>query len=127
MIFDTDVLIWFFRGNARAAREIERAAERMVSVVSVMELYQGARSRTELRAQGDFFHRHDFRILALSEGIGHAAVGLIEEHALPDGLHLAGALIAATSREFRAALMTGNVRHFRRIARLQLREFRPGS
>ena len=123
LIFDTDVLIWFFRGNARAAREIERTPERLVSAISVMELYQGARSKDELRTILQFLQHHEFRVLPVNEAISHSAVGLMEDHALRDGLHVADALIAATARHTKAALLTGNVRHFRKIPRIEVRTF----
>jgi len=41
LILNADLLIWVFRGNPKAAQEIDRAEERMISVVTVMELYQG--------------------------------------------------------------------------------------
>jgi len=47
MIFDTDVLLWASRGNLRAARTIDAAADRALSIVSFMELLQGARSKLE--------------------------------------------------------------------------------
>ena len=124
MIFDTDVLIWFFRGNARAAQEIEHAPERKISLVTVIELYQGARSRQELRAIASFVRDYEFQVLALTEAIGQAAAGLIEEHAPDGGLQLADALIAATARQWRTPLLTGNVKHFRPIPHLTLRPFR---
>lgn len=125
MIFDTDILIWVFRGNPKAARELERAKERMTSVVTVMELYQGARSRGEIRTISQFFQRQGITVLPLSEPIGDTAVALIEEYASSAGLQLADALIAATARQFGLPLVTGNARHFRRIPRLELRPFRP--
>ena len=124
MIFYTDVLIWLFRGNAQAIREIERASERMISLVSVMELYQGARSRPEVRSIVNFLRLSDFRVLPLSEPIGQVAAGLIEEHSLGGGLQIADALIAATALEWRSALLTGNVKHFRQVPKLMLRPFR---
>ena len=125
MIFDTDVLIWFFRGNTKAARMLELERERSLSIVSLMELYQGARSQTEIGAMRAFFHENSFRVLPISEAISHLAATLVEEHALKDGVQLADALIAATARETASILVTGNIRHFRSIAALQLKHFRP--
>jgi hypothetical protein len=49
MIFDTDVLVWFLRGDSAAVRLIESQSERAISVVTAMELLQGARSRGEIK------------------------------------------------------------------------------
>ena len=116
--------MWVFRGDAKAAREVERAEGRMVSVVTVMELYQGARSRQEIRSINEFLRRQEFAIVPLQESIGDTAVSLIEEYAMSHGLQLADALIASTARHFRQPLVTGNARHFRSIPRLELRPFR---
>ena len=124
MIFDTDVLIWFLRGNPKAMREIEQASPRTVSIVSVMELYQGARSRQEIRQIAGFLQAYEFRIAPLTETIGERALALIEDHAMRDGLQVADALIAATTLQAREALVTGNSRHFRRIPKLEVRAFR---
>lgn len=127
MIFDTDVLIWFFRGNPRAAQTLEAEAERSISIVSLMELYQGARSHAEIASMRAFFHENSFRVLPLNETISHLAATLVEEHALKHGVQLADALIAATARETASVLVTGNVRHFRVIPALQLKPFRPAA
>ena len=47
MIFDTDVLIWYLRGNIEAAVAIDDAADRAISLVTLMELVQGAKSKRE--------------------------------------------------------------------------------
>ena len=126
MIFDTDVLIWFFRGNGPAAELIERQTDRAVSIVSLMELYQGARSKVEMRAIRSFLQASEFRVIPLNEAMSHIAVTLVEDHALKDGLRMADALIAATARETATILATGNVRHFRSVPTLQLKAFRAG-
>jgi hypothetical protein len=126
VIFDTDVLIWFFRGMSNAKRLIESQPQRAISVVSLMELIQGAKSSTELRAIRRFFPENGFLVLPINESISHLALTLMEEHSLRHGLQLADALIAATARETVSILATGNVRHFRPIPRLELKAFRPG-
>jgi hypothetical protein len=124
MMFDTDVLIWFFRGNRRATDMIEGQPQREVSIVSVMELYRGARSREESRSLRRFFQENGFRIVPINDSISHLAATLVEEHALKDGLRVADALIAATARETGSTLATGNMRPMRSIPSLELKTFR---
>lgn len=45
MIFDTDDLIWVARGDSSAVRVIDTNANRALSIISFMELLQGARSK----------------------------------------------------------------------------------
>jgi len=125
MMFDTDVLIWFLRGNEKAGRFIDEAPERTTSAVTLMELLQGARSGQESREIRAFLQRQSFRVLPLTESISHLAIALIEEHALRDGLLLADSLIAATARGAGETLATGNIKHFRRIRNVKLKAFRP--
>lgn len=125
MMFDTDVLIWFLRGNEKAGHLIDGASERTVSAVTLMELLQGARSAQESRDIRRLLQRQNFRVLPLTESISHLALALIEEHALRDGLQVADSLIAATARESGETLATGNLKHFRRIGNLHLKPFRP--
>ena len=127
MIFDTEVLIWFFRGDSAAAELIGSRSDRAVSIISWMELMQGARSGEETKIIRRFLRDNEFRVIPVTESISHAAATLIEEYALSHGLQVADALIAATARETAAVLATGEVRHFRRIPGLEMLAFRrPG-
>jgi len=125
MIFDTDVLIWASRGNLRAARAIDAAEDRSFSIVSLMELLQGARSKLEARGIQQSLRQLRFRILPLSESIGAVAAGLIEQHALAHGIQLADALIAGTAIDAGEPLCTGNTKHFRPVRGITLVAFRP--
>lgn len=124
MLFDTDVLIWAARGNASAAAVIERSKSRAVSIVSVMELLQGARSKTEMKAIHGVFRQTGFEVYPLTEAIGARAAALIEDHSLSSGLQVCDALIAATAMEHDEALITGNHKHFRAIPKLSVKVFR---
>ena len=125
MIFDTDVLVWASRGNLKAARAIDAAADRALSIVSFMEILQGARSKMETRQIKQSLRQMQFRILNLSETIGATAAALVEQHALAHGIQLADALIAATAIETDQPLCTANVKHFRPIAGLSRVAFHP--
>jgi predicted nucleic acid-binding protein len=125
MLFDTDVLIWCFRGDSRAVRLLEESTPRRISVVTQMELMQGARNREEQRTIRSFLVSANFSVLPLSGEIGHRASILIETHALIGGLQMADALIAATAMEQGETLSTGNAKHYRIIKELALAVFRP--
>ena len=125
MLFDTDVLIWVLRGNAKAARTVDRATARAVSVVTYMELLQGARDKAEVKAVKAFLADMAFATLPLTENIGHRASIYMEEYGLSVAMGLADALIAATAIETHLPLLTGNRKHYRPIKELDLKPFRP--
>ena len=126
MIFDTDVLIWVFRGHQGAAQLVERHDDRRISLVTYAELIQGARNRQELREIKYFLKDHAFHTLPLTENIGHRASVYMEEYTLKTALSLADALIAATAVEHHVTLCTANKKHYRAINELDLKTFRPG-
>jgi hypothetical protein len=123
MLFDTDVIIWVFRGNAKALREIEGAETREISVVTYLELLQGAHDQKELRAIKAFLADAAFGIVPLTENIGHRASIYMEEYGLRGGMAMADALLAATAVENQSTLCTGNRKHYRLVKELDLRVF----
>ena len=125
MIFDTDVLIWLIRGSHAAGEQIEGAAGLSLSIVSYMELVEGARNKVELGDIKEFLTHRGFQMLPLSENIGNRASTYMEEFRLKSGLGMGDALIAATAAENHLTLCTANRRHFAAISDLQLKIFRP--
>jgi predicted nucleic acid-binding protein len=124
MLFDTDVLIWVLRGSAKAARLVDETADRQISVVTLMELLQGARDKGETRLIKRFVVELGFRTLPLTENTGHRAVVYMEEYGISSGLRVADALIAATAAENNLTLCSGDRSHYRAITELALRPFR---
>ena len=125
MLFDTDILIWVLRGSVRAAAFVDEIRVRHISVVTLIELLQGARDRLETRLIKGFVVDLGFRTLPLTENIGHRAVVYMEGHALSSGLRVADALIAATAAENSLTLCSGDRSHYRAISGLALKPFRP--
>jgi predicted nucleic acid-binding protein len=124
MLFDTDVLIWVLRGNTKAARAVDGTDARSVSVVTYMELLQGARDKREVRAIKSFLADLQFRMLPLTENIGHRALIYMEEYGLSVAMSMADALVAATAVESRERLLSGNDKHYKVIKDLDLTAFR---
>jgi len=125
MIFDTDIIIWIFKGHEKAARLIENTPDRQISTITYLELIQGAQNRQELKTIKSFLKDHAFQILPLTENIGHRASIYMEEYTLKTALYLADALIAATTVEHNTVLCTANRKHYRDIKELSLKVFRP--
>ncbi len=126
MLFDTDILIWALRGDSKAARLIDRTDALHLSVVSYLELLQGARNRAELRAIKSYLKDLDFQMIPLEENIGHRAAIYMEQYVLQTDLCPADALIAATATENALPLATGNKKHFSVIRGLEIVPFLPG-
>lgn len=125
MMYDTDVLIWFARGNEKAARAFERDGNKSLSIQSYMELLQGTRDRAEQKLLKDFIYTFDFSVLPITENIAHRALVYVEEYSLAAGMRSADALIAATAVENNVELMSANTKHFRAVKELELKTFRP--
>ena len=123
MIFDTDILIWVERGNQKAAHFINAAGERYLSILTFMELLQGARTQKEIQRIKDFVSSLNFQLLPLTENIGHRASIYIEEYTVSRGIQVGDALIAATAIEHNLVLATGNQKHFKAIRDLKLKLF----
>ena len=125
MIFDTDIFIWIQRGNEKAADLIDRSDHRYLSVFTYMELLQGAKNKTQHKYIKDFLVDFSFIVLPLTENIGHRASIYIEEYAMAAHLRAGDAVVAATAVENNLTLVSSNVKHFRLIKDLNLREFKP--
>ncbi len=125
MQFDTDVLIWVFRGNAKAAKAVDAADERSVSVFTYMELLQGARDRTEARNIKAFLADMAFETLPLTENIGHRASIYMEEYGLKTAMCAGDAVVAATAVENQLRLLSGNQKHYKVVKELDLKTFKP--
>ncbi|HPA21577.1 MAG TPA: type II toxin-antitoxin system VapC family toxin [Verrucomicrobiae bacterium] len=125
MIFDTDVIVWALRGNKRAATTIDRAESLEISVVSYMELLHGVRDKKDSRLTKAFLADLGFRIVPLSENIGHRASIYLEEYGLKSNLGVPDALIAATAVENNTVLCSGNAKDYRDIVEVELKAFRP--
>ena len=125
MIFDTDVMIWAFRGNRRALKAIDDAAERAISSVTYMELLQGVRNKDEMREMKKFLSRLSFATISVTANISNRAMTIMEETALRSDLGVCDALIFATACETGDVLLSGNKKHFKEVPLLNALEFKP--
>ena len=127
VVFDTDVLIWYLRGNEKAHRFLARVPypQRVLSSLSIMELLQGCRNQGEARQVKAFIADNIPAVLHPAESVSLKAIDLLEQHAFSHGLRVVDALIAATALEAGFSLATANVKHYRVIARLHLIPFKP--
>jgi len=125
MIFDTDILICIQKGNEKAATLVDKSTDRFLSILTYMELLQAAENKKQHHVVKEILKVYGFRILPLTENIGHRASVYVEEYSLSSGLRAGDAIIAATATENNMVLATGNAKHFKPIKGLSLKIFRP--
>ena len=125
MIIDTDVLIWYMKGNEKAYEVIERSNTLFISVVTYMELVQGMRNKTELINLRKALLGWNAQILYITEEISAKAMFYVEQHYLSHSIQLADALIGATAMACGFPLLTANDKHYKVLKDVQIEKFRP--
>ena len=124
LLIDTDVLIWYMRGNESAYGAIEGNLPFSISVVTYIELVQGMRNKDELNCLRKTLKDWETKILYISEEISAKAMFYVEQHYLSHSLHLADALIGATAVSYGLPILTGNDKHYKVIKHVQIKKFR---
>lgn len=127
VLFDTDVLIWYFRGLEAAAQLMEKTPyeQRYVSSLCIMELIQGCRNKRELKDITAFFSENFSRVVHCDGAISEKAMSLLKTYALSHGLRTVDAIIAATAITSKASFATCNYRHFSMMDEMTLIRFDP--
>jgi predicted nucleic acid-binding protein len=125
MIIDTDVIIWYMKGNEKASKAIEKSKNFFISVVTYMELVRGMRNKNELNNLRRAIHFWNSKILYISEEISVKAMFFVEQHYLSHSIQLADALIGATAIAYGLPILTGNDKHYKILKDMQINKFRP--
>ena len=125
MVIDTDVLIWYMRGNKKAYQLIENSNNFFISVITYMELVQGLRNKKELTQLRKALHGWKTQILYVSEEVSAKAMFYVEQHFLSHSMQLADALIGATAIAYGLPILTGNDKHYKVMKDLQIKKFVP--
>ncbi len=125
IMIDSDVLIWYMKGNPKANKVIESLNSFSISVVTYMELVQGMRNKRELTLLRTALRKWNAKIFFINEDISAKAMFLVEQHYLSNSLVLADALIASTAISNGVKLLTGNIKHYKVIKNLELESFKP--
>lgn len=105
-LFDTNILIDYLNGVEAAYAEIERTNDRLISVVTWMEVLAGAHD-VEEEDVIDMFLR-DFKVVELTRRIMRDAVEIRRTRRI----RLPDALVWASARSESAVLLTRNTRVF---------------
>ncbi|MFC1821276.1 type II toxin-antitoxin system VapC family toxin [Thermodesulfobacteriota bacterium] len=122
-LVDSDVLIWYMRGNPKAKKIIDELWTFRISSINYMELVQGIRDKSELKALRKFIAEREIETVHLSVDISQRALYYMEQYALSHRLTMADALIAATASYTTDILLTGNHKHYRPIKEIKVQRF----
>lgn len=120
VLFDTDVLIDFLRGNKVAVDYFESFKESdqtAISSITVAELFAGARSKKEQEDIKGFIRV--FSTFDLTSEIAELAGEFKSFYGKSHGLGLADAVIAATCQMHHLELLTLNIKHYPMLKNLR--------
>jgi tRNA(fMet)-specific endonuclease VapC len=120
ILCDTNILIEFYKGNQQILDALRFIGpdNMAVSVVTVGELYFGARDRRELSKIQ--IHLSQIQQVPLDEDISTHFVSLLGKYALSHKLSVPDALIASTAISRDMTIFTLNTKDFRYIPDLKL-------
>ncbi|MBA1437698.1 MAG: type II toxin-antitoxin system VapC family toxin [Epsilonproteobacteria bacterium] len=121
---DTDVLIWYLRGNEKAYDLIHSLNGFCISSVTYMELIQGMRDKKELKLLQRSFKNWDVKTIFISQEVSAKALFYMEEYFLSHSMQLADSLIASTATTFGIKLVTANDKHYKIVKELDMEVFR---
>ncbi len=125
MIIDTDVLIWYLRGNIKAKDIVESNIPFSISVVTYMEIIQGMKNKEEFKIFQKQMLRWNTRIIQIDQEISSRAMFYVQEYSLSHSMMLADGLIAATVVQNSEVLLTANDKHYKFIPNIECRKFSP--
>lgn len=120
ILLDTNILVEYYKGNEKVRAELKQIgyATLGISVITVMELFYGARNKKELERLKKSLE--SLQVFHLTPTISTKALELIESYAKSHTLQIPDALIAATVLEKDMALYTLNMKDFQFIPRINL-------
>ena len=122
-LVDTDVFIWYLRGNEKA-KKLFHSIDFCISSVTYMELIQGMRNKQELQLLQKMINAWGIKVVYIDEDISAKALFYMEEYFLSHTMELADSLIGATCTKHGLTLITANDKHYRTLNDLEMEIFR---
>ncbi len=118
MILDSCIIIDFLRRHEAALQFVSSLEDKpSLSVVTIMELYAGAKSQKEERAIA--LIENDSHLLKIDEPIARQAGIYLKHYQASHQIGPADALIAAAAEHHRLQLVTLNLKHFPMFSNLK--------
>ncbi len=125
MIIDSDVLIWYLRGNESARIIVENNIPFSISVITYMEIMQGMKNKDEMKIFQKQMQFWNIDIIQIDREISARAMFYVQEYALSHAMTLADGLIAATVVQNGETLLTANDKHYKYIPTIDIKKFSP--
>ena len=112
VLCDTNIFISAFNGRQDTIAQLDKIGldEIVLSVVTVMELFQGMGNKEELARMRKKIRYYD--VVQIDEAISAKAVEFIETYKLSHGLNIPDAIIGASAVVHQIPLYTYNTRDF---------------
>ena len=112
VLCDTNIFISAFNGRQDTIAQLDKIGldEIVLSVVTVMELFQGMGNKEELARMRKKIKYYD--VVQIDEAISAKAVEFIETYKLSHGLNIPDAIIGASAVVHQIPLYTYNTRDF---------------
>jgi len=127
LILETDILIWYLRGNEKAKNIVEDNIPFSISVVTYMEIIQGMKNKEEFKLFQKQMLRWNTKIIQIDQEISSRAMFYVQEYSLSHSMMLADSLIAATVVQNSEILITANDKHYKFIPNIECKKFDPGT
>jgi len=125
VLIDTDVLIWYMRGNENAKKIVTKNIPFKISVVCYMELVQGMRNKEELALLKKYLRLWGVEVIQITSEISTMAMNFVEKYFLSNSMELQDALIASTSLIHNQVIITANEKHYKFLPNIQINKFIP--
>ena len=112
ILCDTNIFIHAFNRHPHTIARLEEIGwqEITLSVITVMELYQGARNKVELAKIKRKIRYYD--VVEIDNTVSHRAASFVEKFKLSHNLQIPDAIIGATAVVHQIPLYTYNIKDF---------------
>ncbi|MCR9131928.1 MAG: type II toxin-antitoxin system VapC family toxin [bacterium] len=124
IIIDTDILIDFSLDRSDAVNTMANLEDQFtltISVITAMELYAGCRSKKDLYKVDDLIS--GIHIEFVTRPISKQALELMKEFRSSHGVEINDMLIAATSLNMQAKMISKNQKHYKFLPEIDLLEY----
>lgn len=125
MIVDTDVMIWYLRGNDAARETIQAADSLRVTAYTVMELIQGMRGKREVALLEKAISANSIEVIYPGDEDSRLALQLFKEYFPSHAIDIPDAMNAAVAIGLNEQLVSANSKHYSCMKGLGFKVFLP--